>query len=106
MNYDTFAPKGKGACAFKAAIIPSCELSFDLAFRKMCESNACGNYGQCWMCPPDAGDSSELIAEAKTFNHILVYQTIGKLEDSYDFEGMMEAADKHNAMGKKTVGFF
>lgn len=106
MNYDTLLQRVRELGAFKAAIIPSCELSFDLAFRKMCESNACGNYGQCWMCPPDAGDSSELIAEAKTFNHILVYQTIGKLEDSYDFEGMMEAADKHNAMGKKTVGFF
>ncbi len=106
MNYDTLLQRVRELGAFKAAIIPSCELSFDLAFRKMCESNACGNYGQCWMCPPDAGDSSELIAEAKTFNHILVYQTIGKLEDSYDFEGMMEAADKHNAMAKKLSDFF
>ena len=64
----------------------------------MCASNACGNYGRCWMCPPDIGPIDELMAQVKTYDTALVYQTVGQLEDSYDFEGMMDAAADHNRL--------
>ena len=76
------------------------DIQFEPAFRQACESNACGNYGKCWMCPPDAGPIDELIARAKGFEYALVYQTIGQLEDSYDFEGMMEAAAVHSRVSE------
>lgn len=84
-----------------AALIPVAEIPFDAGFRALCESNACGNYGACWMCPPNAGDIHTLIAHAKSFTHALVYQTVGMLEDSYDFEGMMAAAAHHNELAQK-----
>ncbi|MFI3169692.1 MAG: DUF2284 domain-containing protein [Faecalibacterium sp.] len=92
--------------AAHAGIVNVADIHFDPAFRELCVSNACGNYGKCWMCPPDAGDIHELIARAKTFDKALVYQTIGTLEDSYDFEGMMEAADVHNQLARKALAEF
>ncbi len=85
-----------GAC--KAAVIGVEHIRFDHRFRDLCKSNACGNYNRCWTCPPDASDIDKLIAKAKGFDYILVYQTVSALEDSYDFEGMMEAGKKHNQL--------
>ena len=59
-------------------------------FREQCEANACGLYGKCWMCPPDAGDIDELIQRVRSYSNGFVYQSIFKIEDSFDFEGMME----------------
>lgn len=87
--------------AYRAAVIPVERVHFDRSFRSLCESNACGNFGCCWTCPPDAGDIDELIAAAKTFDRVLVYQTVGELEDSYDFEGMMAAGAAHNDLAQR-----
>ena len=77
--------------AYQAAVIPVSRIHFDKSFRSLCESNACGNFGMCWMCPPDVGDIVKLIEEAKTFQSALAYQTVGELADGYDIEGMLEA---------------
>ena len=57
----------------------------------MCESNACGRYGTCYMCPPDVGEIDSLMAEIQDYDYALVYQTVTQLEDSFDYEGMVEA---------------
>ena len=82
--------------SFRAAIIPVETIETDAVFRDMCAANACGNYGRNWMCPPDVGDIHELMAELRTYSYAMVYQTVSELEDSYDFEGMMEAGARHN----------
>ena len=84
--------------AFRAEVIEVDRIETDAAFREMCRSNACGNYGRNWMCPPHAGEIGNLMAELKTYSYALVYQTVSELEDSYDFEGMMEAGKNHNAL--------
>ena len=38
------------------------------------------------------------MAALKTYSYALVYQTVSDLEDSYDFEGMMEAGINHNKL--------
>ena len=87
--------------AFRAELIDTDRIVLDAEFRKMCESNACGNYGRNYMCPPDAGDIQELMAQLRTYRRVLVYQTVSALEDSYDFEGMMEAGKHHNELAQK-----
>ena len=84
--------------AYKASVIPVTEVETDPSFRDLCASNACGNYGRNWMCPPDAGDIHDLIDRLRTYNYMLVYQTVSELEDSYDFEGMMDAGVAHNSL--------
>ncbi len=82
--------------AFRAAVVPTEQIETNASFRDMCKANVCGNYGRCWTCPPEAGDIHELMAKVKTYAYALVYQTVSELEDSYDFEGMMEAGARHN----------
>ena len=84
--------------AYKASVIPVTEVETDPSFRDLCASNVCGNYGRNWMCPPDAGDIHDLIDRLRTYNYMLVYQTVSELEDSYDFEGMMDAGIAHNRL--------
>lgn len=100
MDYSTLAEQVRGLGAYKAGVVDLQDVRFDRAFRAMCETNACGNYGKCWMCPPDAGDIDALMNEAQSYQKALVYQTVGKLEDSYDFEGMIEAARLHNELSR------
>ncbi len=87
-----------GMGAFKAAVIPVTDVRLEAAFRDICASNACGMYGRCWTCPPDCGPIDELMARVRSYRYMLVYQTVGQLEDSYDFEGMTEAGDRHNLL--------
>lgn len=89
-----------------AALIAVEDISFDTSFRSMCASNACGNYGRSYMCPPDIGEIETLIREAKSYSYALVYQTVGLLEDSYDFEGMMEAGQRHNDLAQNVRNLF
>ena len=84
--------------AYKASVIPVELVETDASFRDLCAANVCGNYGRNWMCPPDAGDIHELMAALRTYTYALVYQTVSELEDSYDFEGMMEAGVAHNKL--------
>ena len=84
--------------AFRATVIPVSDVETDASFRDICATNACGNYGRNWMCPPDAGDIHDLMAELRTYTYMLVYQTVTELEDSYDFEGMLDAGVSHNAL--------
>lgn len=87
--------------AFRAELIRVEDISTDASFRGLCASNACGNYGKNYMCPPDIGGIEELMRELRTYEMALVYQTVGVLEDSYDFEGMMEAGNRHNELAQK-----
>ncbi|WP_300714002.1 DUF2284 domain-containing protein [uncultured Acetatifactor sp.] len=92
--------------AYKAAVIPVSQVELDAGFRSLCESNACGKYGKCWMCPPDIGDIDTLMKTIRTFDYAFVYQTVGLLEDSYDIEGMQEAAKKHSELSQKVTKMF
>lgn len=86
--------------AYRANIIKADLLVTDRAFRDMCASNACGMYGKCYMCPPDVGDIDTLMAKVKDYDYALVYQTVTSLEDSYDYDGMIEARKSATSLAK------
>jgi len=86
------------AGAAGAGIAEVNQITFRREFRAACAQNSCGKYGTCWMCPPDVGDTDEMIAHAKEYQYMLVFQSIDPLEDSFDIEGMERAAAKHNAL--------
>lgn len=58
------------------------------------------------MCPPDAGDIDLLIAKARSHDYAVVYQTVEILEDSYDFEDMMEAGKHLNDLAQAVSATF
>jgi predicted metal-binding protein len=92
--------------AFKATVIGTKDIVLDQAFRAMCESNACGVYGKCYMCPPDVGDIEELMAQVARYDYALVYQTVSELEDSFDFEGMIAAKRKSYPLAQRLRRIF
>lgn len=83
------------AGAARAVLIPQRQIVLSAEFRKICESNGCGNYGRCWMCPPDTGDIETAMEQVRHFPWGLLYQTIGTIEDSFDIEGMTSCAREH-----------
>ena len=80
------------SCGADKAVVISCgQIVLNAEFRGMCEANRCGIYGKCYMCPPDVGPIDELMQKVRSFDKALFYQTITRLEDSFDIEGMAEA---------------
>lgn len=87
--------------ADKATVIDVEQIVFDEGLRSYCEANYCGSYGKNYACPPAIGDVQNVIEEAKGYKKALVFQTIHKLEDSYDFEGMENGANIHSKVAEK-----
>ena len=71
------------------------ELRLKKEVRAMCASDRCRHYGKSWSCPPYCGTLEELDARLGTFGQGIVLQTTGEIEDSFDYEGMMEAERLH-----------
>lgn len=84
-----------------AAYLPAEAIVTDPVFRRICEGNACGKFGRCYMCPPDIGPVEELMARVKSYPHAVLYQSIGTIEDSFDFEGMMEVGHAHCMLSQR-----
>ena len=72
-------------------VIPAKEIPFDLSVAEACKSNQCGKYGTCWTCPPAVGDWAELEKRICSYENAAVFTCKYDLEDSFDFDGMMEA---------------
>ena len=90
-----------GAGATKAMVSPQEQIVLSAQFRDICATNACGKYGRCYMCPPDVGDIEQLMAEVRKYPRALVYQTISPLEDSFDYEGMVDAGYNHVRLSQR-----
>lgn len=63
--------------------------------RDMCAVNTCGQYGKRWSCPPGCGTLEECAERIKGRTHGILVQTVGEIEDSFDFEAMMEIEAEH-----------
>lgn len=58
--------------------------------RAMCEQNFCHKHGTNWTCPPANGSLEEWREKFKAYRYGLVLQRVCQLEDSFDWEGMMD----------------
>jgi len=84
--------------ATKAEEIPVSKLKLQPELRQYCELNHCGLYKRNYTCPPYVGEIDTLIAKLRNFQRGIIWQNVYPLEDSFDFEGMDEAKNKHRAM--------
>ena len=91
---------------YKANVIETKDITVDRAFRDMCAVNACRIYGKCWMCPPDVGDIDTLMSKIRKYDYAFVYQTVTQLEDSFDFEGMVQAKRKSYPIAQRLRSIF
>lgn len=58
--------------------------------RDMCAANTCGQYEKRWSCPPGCGALSVLAKTLEGKTHGILVQTVGEVEDQFDFEAMIE----------------
>ena len=101
MNTEKLVQLALDCGATKAVIIEQDRIVLSREFRAACEMNSCGVFGKCWMCPPDVGPIDELMDRVRSFPRGVWYQTIGEIEDSFDFEGMTEVSNRHAAVSQR-----
>lgn len=65
--------------------------------RDMCAANTCGQYDKRWSCPPGCGSLEECTRKLEKMTYGILVQTVGDVEDSFDFEGMAEVEASHKA---------
>lgn len=63
--------------------------------RKMCQANTCGMYNKNWACPPGCGTLNECTERVSKFKTGIIVQSVGKVEDSFDIDSMLEIEKLH-----------
>jgi len=79
-------------------------LEFMQDVRDMCNPGQCRNYNTSWSCPPACPPLEEMRETVKKYSSGLLVQTVGELEDSYDWEGITETGERHKASFAKMRG--
>ncbi len=83
---------------FEYQILSPKEITFEERLRKFCEQNACRLYGKTWACPPAVGTVAQCKKRCLSYQNALVFNAVYPLEDSFDYEGMMEGHDAFQAL--------
>jgi len=93
--------KARDFGADAAAMISTGDVVFVEEFRAACEMNTCGHYGKNWMCPPAVGEPGVLRERLLAFERGVVMQTVHRLEDSFDVDGMRAGREKHEVVFRR-----
>ncbi len=64
--------------------------------RSMCAADKCKAYNASWSCPPACGTIEHFREEIAKRNDVVVFQTVAQLEDEFDIDTMMDAAELHS----------
>lgn len=72
------------------------DLVFHDSVREMCQQNQCGAYGKNWMCPPAMGSMETCKRMLARFHAGWLVQTVGQLEDAFDYPTMLKTENTHN----------
>jgi len=70
-------------------------LEFMQEVRAMCNAKQCDKYNTTWSCPPACASLEELRERVLGYSGGILVQTVGDIEDSYDWDGIMDAGARH-----------
>ncbi|MDR0310019.1 MAG: DUF2284 domain-containing protein [Acidobacteriota bacterium] len=73
------------------------KLEFLQEVRDMCNAGQCDRYGRSWSCPPACASLEEMREHVRGYSCGLLVQTVGDIEDNYDWDGIMAAGARHKA---------
>jgi predicted metal-binding protein len=79
------------------------KLEFLPEVREMCAAGRCQKYDTNWACPPACGTLEAMAEKAKHFSKGILIQTIGDVEDSFDFEAMAEISKQNETNFNRLV---
>jgi len=63
--------------------------------RDMCTVDRCHHFGKNWRCPPGCGSIEEAAERAAQYSYGLLVQTIGNMDDDFDYDTIKATSDKH-----------
>ena len=75
---------------YQYGVVNTADITFSQDVRGMCEVNICRKYGTTWSCPPALGTVEECRERLQHYEKLLVFSCKYDLEDSFDYEGMMD----------------
>ena len=90
-NFEKLAATAEKCGFLYTAPLKVSTLEFLQDIRDMCNPNQCENYNKSWSCPPACASLEEMREKVVSFESGILAQTVGELEDSYDWDGIMEA---------------
>lgn len=82
-----------GFTAWAALDISTIELKPEV--RDMCAT--CHLYDKRWSCPPGCGTLEACAENVKKYTHGILVQSVGDIEDGFDFEAMRDIEATHKA---------
>lgn len=83
-------------CQFETmAPLDPTTLRFVPEVRSMCGSDRCHSFGKNWKCPPAAPGQREVEKIWKSCDSGVLVQTVGPLEDEFDYDSMEKARELH-----------
>jgi len=65
--------------------------------RDMCSADRCRSYGKNWCCPPACGTLEEASERIKGYSSGIILQTVGNMEDEFDYETIEDTAKRHKS---------
>ena len=89
-NYEKLAVSASECGFTHSSPLDVSKLEFLQNVRDMCNANRCDQFGRSWSCPPACASLDEMRERVKSYSGGLLVQTVGEIEDSYDWEGIME----------------
>lgn len=95
MTYEQLAALAKECGFTNWAPLDISTIDLKPEVRAACEDNTCGAYGKIWSCPPGCGPLEDCRAKIEARSFGILVQTVGDVEDSFDFESMMEIEQDH-----------
>ena len=90
-DYTRLAALAKECGFTHCAPLDAATLDFMQEVRDMCGAGKCDGFGKSWSCPPAGAELRELRERAGKFPGGILVQTVGEIEDSCDWEGIMGA---------------
>lgn len=97
MTYEELALDAKAAGFTAWAPLNGAHVELRQQVRDMCAANSCGQYGKRWSCPPGCGSLDDCRAALAEYGGGILVQTVGEVEDSFDFEAMAAIEAEHKA---------
>ena len=96
VNYDELIALAKKSGFTEAAPLDVGTLEFLQDVRDMCNPNQCQKFGKVWSCPPACPSLEEMRETVRRYSRGILVQTVGQLEDSYDWDGIQDAAKRQS----------
>jgi len=105
VDLNQLADKAKTLGAAATGTVKTSDIQFSEEFRKLCEQNSCGKFGTNWMCPPAIESFEEAKAKVLKLSEGVVFQSVYRLEDSFDFDGMVKAEEIHRKVFDRILDY-